>query len=235
MPVDGEDHPGERKMEVRVLKDVLKANDSIAEANRRLFDSARVFCLNIVSSPGSGKTTTLERTVELLKGKYSLGVIEGDVATSKDAERLSALGVDVMQINTDRFGGGCHLDANLVASTLGSFNLEKTDYLFVENIGNLICPTGFYLGEHKFATILSITEGEDKPLKYPAAFQKASVCVINKIDLLAMGLEVDMDSLRENITKINPSCEQIELSARTGEGMDRWIAWLERARAEAFS
>jgi hydrogenase nickel incorporation protein HypB len=221
-------------MEVRILKDVLKANDSIAETNRKLFDLNRVLAINIVSSPGSGKTTTLEKTVELLKGDSTVGVIEGDVATSKDAERLMALDVDVVQINTERFGGGCHLDANLVSSALGSFDLEKTDYMFVENIGNLICPTGFYLGEHKFAAILSVTEGEDKPLKYPAAFQKASVCLINKIDLIKMGLEVDMKSLRENITKINPSCEQIELSARTGEGMKRWIEWLENCRTEAF-
>jgi len=219
-------------MEVRILKDVLKANDSIAGANRKLFDQHEVFCVNMVSSPGSGKTTTLEKTVALLKDKYAIGVIEGDVATSKDSERLSALGVDVIQINTDRFGGGCHLDANLVAGASSSFDLGKLDFMFIENIGNLICPTGFYLGEHRFVAVLSVTEGEDKPLKYPAAFQKASVCVVNKMDLIAMGLEVDMESLRENIRKINPACKRIELSARTGKGMEKWVRWLEEERAK---
>ena len=213
---------------VQVERDLLAANDSWARRNRERFAAAGTLCLNLVSSPGSGKTTLLVRTVAALAARRNVGVIEGDQQTSNDADRIRATGVPAVQVNT---GKGCHLEAPMVAKALEKLRLGPGGVLFVENVGNLVCPALFDLGEAHKVAILSVTEGEDKPLKYPDMFRAADLVLINKVDLLPY-LDFDVDLCEANARRVNPSVEVLRVSARTGEGMDAWLAWLER-RAEA--
>ena len=213
---------------VQVERDLLAANDSWARRNRERFAAAGTLCLNLVSSPGSGKTTLLVRTVAALAARRNVGVIEGDQQTSNDADRIRATGAPAVQVNT---GKGCHLEAPMVAKALEKLPLGPGGVLFVENVGNLVCPALFDLGEAHKVAILSVTEGEDKPLKYPDMFRAADLVLINKVDLLPY-LDFDVDLCEANARRVNPSVEVLRVSARSGEGMDAWLAWLER-RAEA--
>lgn len=207
---------------VRIEKDILAKNDGYAAHNRALFKRLGVLAVNLVSSPGSGKTTLLVKTVEALKSRLPVAVIEGDQQTSIDAERIRATGVPAAQINTGR---GCHLDAHMVGHALESLPLVRGQILFIENVGNLVCPAGFDLGEAQKIAILSVTEGDDKPLKYPDAFAAAATMVLSKTDLIP---HVDFDSERciGHARAINPDLAVMRVSARTGEGMESWLDWL---------
>jgi hydrogenase nickel incorporation protein HypB len=207
---------------VRIEKDILARNDTFARENRERLTEAGVFAINLVSSPGSGKTTLLVKTVERLKSMLPVAVIEGDQETSLDAERIRATGVPTVQINTGR---GCHLDAHMVGHALDEMPLKRNSILFVENVGNLVCPAGFDLGEARKIAILSVTEGDDKPLKYPDAFAAASTMILSKIDLLPH-LDFDVFRCIENARAINPDIEVLQVSARSGEGMAGWVDWL---------
>jgi hydrogenase nickel incorporation protein HypB len=210
---------------VRVVESALDANDTIAMANRGDFDRAGVAVVNLMSAPGAGKTTLLERALPGLPG-VRVGVLEGDVAGSLDADRLSRLHVPVTQLNTDQgFGGECHLDANMVRSALPEVPLDEIDLLVIENVGNLVCPAEFRVGEDSRAMVCSITEGEDKPLKYPLMFRACELVIVNKIDLLPH-LDVDLGLLLANIDAVNPDVPRLLTSARTGEGVDALRDWL---------
>jgi hydrogenase nickel incorporation protein HypB len=210
---------------VRVVESALDANDTIAMANRGDFDRAGVAVVNLMSAPGAGKTTLLERALPGLPG-VRVGVLEGDVAGSLDADRLSRLHVPVTQLNTDQgFGGECHLDANMVRSALPEVPLDEIDLLVIENVGNLVCPAEFRVGEDIRAMVCSITEGEDKPLKYPLMFRACELVIVNKIDLLPH-LDVDLGLLLANIDAVNPDVPRLLTSARTGEGVDALRDWL---------
>lgn len=224
------------RTKVKVAEDALDANTTIANANRDDFERAGVSVVNLMSAPGAGKTALLERVLAR-RGDIRVGVLEGDVQGSFDADRLSALHVPVVQVNTaSGFGGECHLDANMVRSGLGELDLGELDLLVVENVGNLVCPAEFRIGEHAKAMICSVAEGEDKPLKYPLMFRSCELVVINKIDLLPH-LDFDLELLLANVDRINPEAEVMTLSARTGEGVDRFREWLlgipDRRRTEA--
>lgn len=207
---------------VSIEQNILAHNDRYAAENREHFASNGQLVLNLVSSPGSGKTTLLVNTLELLKKTVSIAVIEGDQQTTNDAERIRATGVPAIQVNT---GKGCHLDAHMVGHAVKDLALEKQGTLFIENVGNLVCPAAFDLGEHCKVAILSVTEGEDKPLKYPDMFAAAELVILNKIDLLPH-LAFDLTACRENILMVNPQTTIIELSATTGEGVPAWLDWL---------
>ncbi len=210
---------------VKVAEDALDANTTIANANRGDFDRAGVAVVNLMSAPGAGKTTLLERALEA-RGEVSIGVLEGDVQGSYDADRLSILHVPVVQVNTDSgFGGECHLDANMVRSGIADLHLDELDLLVVENVGNLVCPAEFKIGEDAKAMICSVTEGEDKPLKYPLMFRSCELVVVNKIDLLPH-LDFDLERLIANVDRVNPEAEVMTLSARTGEGCEAFNQWL---------
>jgi hydrogenase nickel incorporation protein HypB len=222
------------RTKVRVATDVLDANATIARANRADFDRAGVRVVNLMSAPGAGKTALLERVlVDGLPGVRP-GVLEGDVQGSFDADRLSALHVPVTQLNTDPgFGGECHLDANMVRSALSALALEEIDLLVIENVGNLVCPAEFRVGEDARAMISSVTEGEDKPLKYPLMFRTCELVVVNKIDLLPY-LDFSLERFLENLERVNPGVQHMLVSARTGEGVDAFAGWLSAvARGEA--
>jgi hydrogenase nickel incorporation protein HypB len=214
---------------VRIEKDILARNDAYARENRERLSEMGVFAINLVSSPGSGKTTLLVRTMELLKSRLPVAVIEGDQETSLDADRIRATGVPTVQINTGR---GCHLDAHIVGHALDDLPLKRGSILFIENVGNLVCPAGFDLGEAEKIVSLSTTEGDDKPLKYPDAFAAAGIMVLSKIDLLP---HVDFDVSRciEHARAINPDIDVLQVSARSGEGMAGWIDWLIKASHSA--
>jgi hydrogenase nickel incorporation protein HypB len=214
------------RTKVRVVEDALDANNTIARANREDFDRHDVTVLNLMSAPGAGKTTLLERALgEPLDG-VRVGVLEGDVQGSMDADRLATLHIPVTQLNTDNgFGGECHLDANMVRSALGELPLHEIDMLVIENVGNLVCPAEFKVGEDARAMVCSITEGEDKPLKYPLMFRSCELVVVNKLDLLPH-LEFDVDKLLYNIDVVNPGVATMLVSARTGEGVQEWREWL---------
>jgi len=209
-------------MEIKVLRNVLEANDAIAAENRRLLQGKGIHTLNLIASPGAGKTTLLERTIEALKDHLRMGVIEGDIAGSADAERIGRHGVPVVQINT---GGDCHLNASMVRSALESLPLDGIELLFVENVGNLVCPAGFDIGEDAKVVILSVAEGDDKPQKYPLIFERASAMVLNKIDLLGM-VDFDLDRARSAARATHPDLPIFELSARSGQGMEGWLDWI---------
>ena len=210
---------------VRVAEDALDANETIAQANRADFDRAEVKVVNLMSAPGAGKTTLLERSLGDL-GEVRPGVLEGDVQGSMDADRIAHLHVPVTQLNTDpSFGGECHLDANMVRSALPSVALGEIDLLLVENVGNLVCPAEFKIGEDARVMICSVTEGEDKPLKYPLMFRTCELVIVNKIDLLEH-IDFDLDRLLANIDTVNPGVATMLTSARTGEGVDAWREWL---------
>jgi hydrogenase nickel incorporation protein HypB len=207
---------------------VLDANDTIAQANRADFDAADVTVVNLMGAPGAGKTSLLERTVRDLSG-VRVGVLEGDVQGSLDADRLVTLHVPVTQINTDPgFGGECHLDANMVRSALPSIPLEEIDVLVIENVGNLVCPAEFRVGEHRRVMVASVTEGEDKPLKYPLMFRACEVVLINKIDLVPH-LDFDLDKLIRHVETVHPGVSVLLMSAQTGEGVEDWRRWLVKA------
>ncbi len=212
---------------VRILTDFLEANDEIALENKKIFDEHGILVLNLMSSPGAGKTLILEKTVGNLKKDFKFAVIEGDVATSNDAERLVKYDIPVVQITTESFGGACHLDASMVKKAIRNLDLSSIQIIFIENIGNLICPAEFDLGEDKKVIVLSLTEGEDKPSKYPVIFRRADLLLINKTDLLP-GLDVDLDLMSRNVRKVNPRLSSIQISARTEEGLKNWFEWLAR-------
>lgn len=211
---------------IEILEDIYAENDRMAADNRRALDAVSVRAVNLMSSPGSGKTTLLQRTLAALQGKLRVGVIEGDIETPIDAERLGGLGAQISLLNTGNgFGGECHLDAPMVAKAMRGLNLAELDLVLIENVGNLVCPAEFEVGEHSKAMVYSITEGEDKPLKYPVMFRAVQAVCINKMDL-APYLDFDMELFRNNLTAVNPLARVFELSARTGEGVDEWVSWL---------
>ena len=207
---------------VDVQKRIQSENDRIAQENREVFAEAGVLVLNLISSPGSGKTTLLESTLERLPKTSRALVIEGDVSTERDLDRVKARGADGVQINT---GGGCHLSAKMVAGVLGELDLESADLVFIENVGNLICPSTYDLGEDAKVVLLATTEGDDKPMKYPAIFHEATLAIVNKIDLLPH-LAYDVAKVEKEIEVLNPGCEILKLSALEGEGMDAWLGWI---------
>lgn len=222
----GEDHThhhGEKSI-VEVEKDILYQNKLLAERNRGYFDAKNIFCINLVSSPGSGKTTLLERTLTDLKGEISFSVIEGDQQTTNDADRIHATGTKVTQINT---GKGCHLDAHMVLHALQGLKPLADSVLFIENVGNLVCPAMFDLGEKERVVIMSVTEGDDKPLKYPDMFHTSTVCIINKTDLLPY-VNFNVEKAKEYALKVNHKLKIFEVSATTGHGMDEWYSWLRK-------
>jgi hydrogenase nickel incorporation protein HypB len=213
---------------ITIERKVLEKNDEIASRNRSLLESHGIFAINIVSSPGAGKTSLLERTLEELGNTLSIGVIEGDVSTDIDAQRVARLKAPVVQIITN---GGCHLEAKLVQDALAKLNLRQTRLLIIENVGNLVCPANYDLGEAMKVVILSTTEGDDKPLKYPAMVRNASILIINKIDLIPY-VSCDLNALRQNALRINPRLKVFELSCTTKAGIKEWCSWLKEKGSE---
>lgn len=209
-------------MEIKVMTNVLQSNDDLAKANQKIFNNHNVFCVNIMGSPGAGKTTLLENTLKMLSEKIKVAVVEGDIYTDKDAERIEATGVPVVQINT---GGACHLDAGMVNKVLGQFDFNNLDLLIVENVGNLVCPVEFSVGEHQKIAVLSIIEGEDKPLKYPLIFKESSAAVLSKIDLAEI-CEINIDNIKRDILSINPEIKIFEVSSKKGIGLPEFTQWL---------
>ena len=216
------EHPHTRTIDLNL--DIMSENNRLAELNRRFFEGRKVLCLNLVSSPGSGKTTILEKSIAALKPGYKIFVIEGDQQTILDASRIEKAGAPAIQINT---GSGCHLDAHMVESALKKLDVDANSILFIENVGNLVCPAMFDLGEHKRVVVISVTEGDDKPLKYPYMFQSSHLCIINKSDLLPY-VDFNTDATIKYARSINPDLEFIVLSAKTGEGMNLWYEWIGR-------
>jgi len=209
-------------MQIKVMTNILDSNDQVAAAVHERLSAAGIFVINLLGSPGCGKTSLLENTIAGLKNEISMAVIEGDLFTAKDAERIEQYGVPVVQINT---GGGCHLDANMVNNVLDSLDLRALDLIVIENVGNLVCPAEFNIGEDVKVTVLSITEGEDKPLKYPLIFKQASVVILNKVDLLPY-TSFDMQAAITDITSINPDALLVQASCRSGVGLPAWYDWL---------
>ena len=209
-------------MEIKVLKDILSANDQIAQENRRMLDDNGVLAVNVMATPGAGKTSLILQTISGLKAKTRIGVIEGDVSTSLDAERVAKEGVPVLQINT---GGECHLDANMLQRALKNMTLSDIDLLIVENVGNLICTAEFKLGVHKNVVISSVPEGHDKPLKYPLMFTVADVILVNKMDLLPYS-NFDLEAYTKAVRGLNPKVDVIDVSCTTGVGIKKWLSWL---------
>lgn len=214
-------HKDEKKV-LDVEQDILQENNLLAQRNRGYFDGKNIFALNLVSSPGSGKTSLLERTLRDLKEELQFAVIEGDQQTANDADRIHATGTKVTQINT---GKGCHLDAHMIFHALQGMKLPSDSVLFIENVGNLVCPAMFDLGEKDRVVIMSVTEGEDKPLKYPDMFHSSQLCIINKTDLLPY-VPFDLEKAKEYLLKVNPKIEIIEVSCTNGEGLSVWYEWL---------
>ena len=209
-------------MEVNVMQDILGKNDALANAMKADFAARRIFVLNLMGSPGSGKTTLMEATLRALSGELRMAVIEGDLFTSKDADRIGACGAPVVQINT---AGGCHLDAPMVEKALASLDLDHLDLIVIENVGNLVCPAEFALGEDAKAVVLSVTEGDDKPMKYPLMFKESAVALINKTDLLPF-TNFDLAQATEDVRTIHPDAEVLSISATKGDGMEAWFDWL---------
>ncbi len=209
-------------MRINVMTDVLEANDRIAAVNREMFDRNGNLVINLMSSPGAGKTTLIESTAEALAGKIRLGVITGDIETSRDAERIEKHGIPAVQLTT---GTVCHLDANMVASAFSHLDLSRIDVLIIENVGNLVCPAEFKVGEDCKVMILSVAEGDEKPLKYPLMFRESSLLIINKIDLLPF-TNFSVTEAKANALRMNPDLEIIEVSCTTGQGLDEWVSWL---------
>jgi hydrogenase nickel incorporation protein HypB len=212
---------------VKIEQDILAKNNHYATENRRYFAERKMLVLNLVSSPGSGKTTLLTETIERLKADTEIAVIEGDQQTSRDAERIRATGVPALQINT---GKGCHLEAQRVGQALDTLQPKAQSVLFIENVGNLVCPSGFDLGEAHKVVILSVTEGEDKPIKYPDMFHAADLMLLNKIDLLPY-LDFDVEQCLAYAKQVNPNIEVIQLSAKSGQGLEQWQAWIKKQMA----
>ncbi|MGH9300278.1 MAG: hydrogenase nickel incorporation protein HypB [Acidimicrobiales bacterium] len=220
---------------IAIGQSILAENDRTAERNRADFAKAGVVTVNLMSSPGAGKTTLLKRTITALSGRLRVGILEGDIATSIDSDQLEGLGAPISLVNTGKgFGGECHLDATMVRSGLGRLPLGELDLLIVENVGNLVCPAEFDVGQHARAMVYAITEGEEKPLKYPVMFRTCDVVLVNKLDLLPH-LDFDMARFVANLAAVNPTTRRIEISARTGAGLDEWCDWLVEAHAAASS
>jgi len=224
-------HTEVKKTVIEVQKDILHQNDLMASRNRGYFDAKNLFVLNLVSSPGSGKTSILEKTLKDLKQDISFTVIEGDQQTMQDANRINALNIPVIQINT---GKGCHLESDMVYDAVKQLDPKENSVLMIENVGNLVCPSMFDLGENKRVVIISITEGEDKPLKYPDMFHSSDICIINKIDLLPY-LDFDLEKLRSYALQINPKLLFFEVSATTGQGMNTWYEWLKTEKKTKYN
>lgn len=221
-------HYGTGAQRVEVLESIFAENDLLAEANRKAFDSCGVRAVNLMSSPGAGKTTILQATLDELAGEFAIGVIEGDIATDLDAAKLAGRGAQISLLNTGNgFGGECHLDAPMVDRALRGLDLPALDLVVIENVGNLVCPAEFDVGEHAKAMVYSVTEGEDKPLKYPVMFRAVDVVLLNKIDLVPH-LDVDVDTYIEHVRRVNATAEILPVSARTGAGMAAWFGWLRR-------
>jgi len=220
---------GQPSRKVVIETDILAKNNRMAAGNRSLFRDKGLFVLNLVSSPGSGKTTILERTLKDLAGSCRSAVIEGDQQTDNDAVRIAATGVPVKQVNT---GAGCHLDAHMVLHAAEHFDLDNLDLLLIENVGNLVCPASFDLGEHHKVVVLSVTEGEDKPLKYPQMFHAADIMLLNKVDLLPY-LDFDLEACKEMARRVSPGIRIFEVSSKSGAGMDAWYAWLKEGMEKA--
>jgi hydrogenase nickel incorporation protein HypB len=209
-------------MKVKLISNILDANTAMAEQNRQLFKEQGIFVLNLMSAPGAGKTTLLEKTIEELKGKLRIGVIEGDICTTQDAERIASHGIPVVQINTD---GACHLDANMIARSAQNLPLAEIDLLVIENVGNLVCPAEFDLGENLKAMLISVTEGNDKPTKYPLMFRESQAVLVNKLDLQPY-TDFSLETLQKDMAQLNPEAEVFFISAKTGEGITAWSQWL---------
>jgi len=212
-------------MKVLLEEEVLTDNNLSAKFNRDLFQTSKTLVINLMSSPGAGKTTLLEKTVAALGEEFRIGVIEGDLATEKDADRIRALGAKAVQINTN---GGCHLDARMVAKVLPEFDFEEIDLLFIENVGNLVCPSGYDLGQHHKVAVLSVPEGNDKIPKYPVMFRRTEMVILNKVDLLPY-LDFDVQMAIEDLKGINPESKLLQVSARTEDGLEEWFAWIRAA------
>jgi len=210
-------------VKVKVVTHILEANDRIAAENRKLFQETGVYVINIMSAPGAGKTSLIERTIRELSGKLKIGVIEGDIAGTDDAKRIAKLGIPVDQINT---GGACHLDANMINEVMADLPLKDLDLLIIENVGNLVCPAEFKVGENIKVMLLSIAEGDDKPLKYPLMFQESSALLLNKIDLLPY-TNASIEKIKKNSLSLNPKLKIFEVSCKTGEGINKWVEWLQ--------
>jgi hydrogenase nickel incorporation protein HypB len=211
-------------LEIKVMKNILGENDRFAAENQAMFQKAGVFVLDLMGSPGAGKTSLLEKTMEMLKGELRMAVIEGDLFTSRDAERIDKHGVPVIQINT---AGGCHLDANMIQRTAASMALSSLDLLIIENVGNLVCPAEFALGEDARAVAISVTEGDDKPMKYPLMFKQSDIALINKIDL-APYCNFDLQRAAEDIEMLHPGIEVLKVSCTRGDGLEDFAGWLRR-------
>jgi len=211
--------------EIKVIRRVLDVNEKMAEQNRRLFAEKGLFVLNVMSSPGSGKTTTLEKTLARIMPEIRSAVIVGDICTTHDADRLSQTGAPVVQINTDEFGGDCHLVAHVIEKAAVTLDLDDIDFLVIENVGNLVCPAEFDIGEDSRVVVLSVTEGEDKPVKYPLMFRECEVALLNKVDLLPY-LDFDKEKAVDYIHQVHPDMSVFEISSKTGQGFEPWIDWL---------
>lgn len=222
---DDHAHSHHQFKEIDLEREILHKNDLLAERNKGYFEAKNIFAINLVSSPGSGKTSLLERTIADLKNEISFNVIEGDQQTTNDADRIAALKVPVIQINT---GKGCHLDSEMIAKAVKELSPKDGSLMMIENVGNLVCPSMFDLGENSRVVIISITEGEDKPIKYPDMFYGSQVCIINKIDLLPY-LKFDIEKLKDYARKVNPNLEFFEVSAYTGQGMEAWYNFLKKS------
>ncbi len=209
-------------MKISVVSKILEANDRLAADNRKLFDSHGLLVINLMSAPGAGKTTLLTSTIKKLGGDLKMGVVEGDIQGTYDAEQIDALDVPVVQINT---GGACHLDANMISEAVRDLPLADLDVLIIENVGNLVCPAEFNVGEHVKIMLLSLTEGHDKPLKYPLMFQESSALVVNKIDLKPY-VDADPEKIRRDALSLNPQLEIFMVSCKSGEGISQWTGWL---------
>jgi hydrogenase nickel incorporation protein HypB len=210
-------------VKVKIVSHILEANDRIAAENKKLFKESGVYVINLMSAPGAGKTSLIEKTIQEISANLKIGVIEGDIAGSDDARRIANLHIPVVQINT---GGACHLDANMISEVLDDLPLNNLDLLIIENVGNLVCPAEFKVGENIKVMLLSIAEGDDKPLKYPLMFQESSALILNKIDLLPY-TNASIDKIRKNSLSLNPKLKIFEVSCRTGEGMGKWVKWLQ--------
>ncbi len=206
-------------MEVQVLKDIMDSNKDVAKDVSALLKEKNIYMIDMMSSPGSGKTALNDAIISRLKDKYRIAVIEGDIKTTLDAERLAKHGIQVIQIETDRFGGDCHIESSWILKCIESFNLDELDFIIVENIGNLVCPAEFELGDDERIVVLSVTEGEDKPAKYPLVFNTSETMILNKVDLLPH-LTYNMDLMKENLKSVNPNIKTFETSATTGQGID---------------
>jgi hydrogenase nickel incorporation protein HypB len=209
-------------MKINVVKNILDANNRIAQENRNLFDEKNIYAINLMSSPGAGKTTLVEETIKALKDKFRIAVIEGDIQDTYDADRIVKLDIPVAQINT---GGACHIDGNMIRETFPGFDMDNIDFIINENVGNLVCPAEFSIGENIKVMILSTPEGADKPLKYPLMFKESTAMIINKTDLLPY-VNFDMGKAVKDAKSINPELNIFEVSCKTGEGLDKWFSWL---------